>query len=448
LQFIKELIAENMIGPKLIFSTSEVNTTLVIPAIVNDEFKDDPCFKNIFVHHYNHTIVPAGLHRYHSYMFEVLKIADEFKAAKGDVWIDLVKLTGMISNIITGCSSGHTRVLREVIFKEFMYKVVEDDFFGNSEGAVIERWQGEPIKAVISRYLKQFGIDRNNDLFWAYQLFSYLNADLSLKLKFITELSEAKKQQKLFFIQMMNSGVFNGHGTVTCNLDEPIATNIRRLVDYKCSNWALDGLINDIKRKVRFINSALMLVLGGRPFGSYGEGVKDRVACLLNEDKELSGHLAFIPNHNVFTSGIIQAGTDLPMMMSWKDKEAGPTSPTKAGQNFSVPVTVLDGVMSERLGVVHEAAGRLISDRGFIVRYEEQPDSSNNEVYPNMESFITELEAASDLYRNDRDTYNAMAYRFLEMSMTKAMKLCRHVVFSASGPGHWTKKGVLLLSAR
>ena len=154
LRFIKEHTEK---GRGLLFSTSEVNTTLAVPAVIDDKYKNDPMFKDVLVHHYNHTIVPAGMPEYNTWMFERLKIANEFKWVIHDYKVDLVKLTGAVSDFITGCSTYHTHILRSDIFKEFAHKIVEDDLFGNSEGSDIERWQGKDIQKLVSEYKKKLG---------------------------------------------------------------------------------------------------------------------------------------------------------------------------------------------------------------------------------------------------------------------------------------------------
>ncbi|OQX21131.1 MAG: hypothetical protein BWK75_03850 [Candidatus Altiarchaeales archaeon A3] len=151
LKFIKEQIEEgfmkrsddnhNANNNVLLFSTSEVNTTLAIPSVVDDVYKHDHIFKNVIVHHYNHTIVPAGIPHYHANMFSRLNISEEFNDAIRDEIVDLAEITGRVSDVITGCSVMHTNVLKEDIFKKFKEKVAYDDMYGNSEGAYVERWQ-------------------------------------------------------------------------------------------------------------------------------------------------------------------------------------------------------------------------------------------------------------------------------------------------------------------
>lgn len=226
LRFIKEQIEDgfmkraddnkNANNNVLLFSTSEVNTTLTIPSVVDDAYKHDDVFKNVIVHHYNHTIVPAGIPHYHDYMFSKLNISEEFNDAvhhlasfgdfqdtpENDKIVDLVEITGRVSNVITGCSVMHTNVLKESIFEKFKEKVAYDDMYGNSEGAYVERWQGEEIKALVENYMNKTGANDYESLFGS------LEENPLLKKNFTDKLLDAKRKQKENFINELMKGTF------------------------------------------------------------------------------------------------------------------------------------------------------------------------------------------------------------------------------------------------
>ena len=88
-------------------------------------------------------------------MFDALHIAEEFRVVIHAGRVDLVKITGKVSDVITGCSKAHTKILREEIFREFADKVIYDDVYGNSEGSDIKRWQGRYVREVIRKYKKE-----------------------------------------------------------------------------------------------------------------------------------------------------------------------------------------------------------------------------------------------------------------------------------------------------
>ncbi|MDD5596079.1 MAG: glycogen/starch/alpha-glucan phosphorylase, partial [Candidatus Omnitrophica bacterium] len=430
------------IGNKLLFSTSEVNTTLVIPRVIRrteraeggkvvdliDGYRDDPAFKDLVVHHYNHTIVPAGMPYYNDWMFDALGIDEEFRCAIHDSKengriVDLVKITGMVSDFITGCSSEHTAILREEIFREFRDKIVEDDLFGNSEGSYIGRWQGERLQALIRRFMERVGFSSSYPGF-----FEALAADSVAKADFIKELLEIKKKQKEHFVCELFSETFGKMWTTWGDFiqhyeekgmeidDLPFFTFVRRVVDYKCLDFVID-LLYDPAFRAMIKNNNAILVLGGRSFGGYFNVQYNRFKHLIeNVDPEMKFHLMFVTDHNVFTSWMIQQGTDFGGMLSWKGKEAGPTSYCNAMQNGASVFAVLDGVIPERLKrIQRNAEGLILSGTGYIVEYEEQQPGQKT-IRPKKESFIEQFQAACYDYSRPVN-YGQLAFNALKMGM-------------------------------
>ncbi|MFA7677224.1 MAG: ATP-binding protein, partial [Candidatus Omnitrophota bacterium] len=423
------------VGDKLIFSLSEVNTTLVVPEVIEavrdgngeiikgDGYGDYEGFKDLLIHHYNHTIVPAGMPYYKEYMLEALSINKKFRKAARGGKVDLVKITGMVSDFITGCSSLHTRILREDIFREFPAKVVEDDLFGNSEGSYIKRWQGKQIQAVLKRYMAKVGIVGNYDVF-----FDVLNdpKHQGLRSDFIKELLEAKGNQKSSFIDSLLEGTF-GEVLVTRQEFEAAGLNIeampffgfvRRLVDYKCCDFIIDILYDEKARKVVKEQKAI-IILGGRPFDGWAHEQKSRVKRLIKDiDPEMKFHVFFIDDHNVFTSWLIQQAVDFGGMLSWKGKEAGPTSFSNAQQNLAPVFATLDGVIPERMvNVIRDEQGFPVRGTGYIVDYEEKPNE-DGQIKPKKQSFMKQLAAACQDYHNGK-AYAAVAFDSLRMGLTQ-----------------------------
>ncbi|MDD4980957.1 MAG: ATP-binding protein, partial [Candidatus Omnitrophica bacterium] len=519
LQFIKNLIRNNRISHKLLFSTSEVNTTLAIPRVIKDNFYNDIVFSDILVHHYNHTIVPAGLPKYHHELYEPLEISDEFKFTIQGGYIDLVKLTGSVSDFITGCSTEHTRICREIIYKEFAHKIVECGLFGNSEGSYIPRWQGEEVKSVIAKYTKSlsllnfgdysrfFGdlfqdeLTRNlfinsllhevkikdngedeeiidslklrsavmnfitgcateqaerlrGDLYGefeneadvrrrlkeeidlavakhikylglisenSYHFFVNLNAHEQVKQAFIKELLEAQKIQKQRFIDALIDGIFGEIGDAAREflqreniLDRPFFTFVRRFVEYKCPNLIIDILCDSAFRQ-QIIDSNAVIFIGGRRFDDWYYCQLRRVMDL---DPEMQRHIVFITNHNVYTSWLIQQGTDFGGMLSWSGQEAGPTSFGNAQINGKPTFATLDGVIPERLKpIARDASGRIIKGTGYIVSYL-APVAWAPYAKPDKASIVEQLVQSSKDYLNKQD-YGALSFNALQMGMTQ-----------------------------
>ncbi|MDD5044913.1 MAG: 4-alpha-glucanotransferase, partial [Candidatus Omnitrophica bacterium] len=420
LRFIEEGLREGLIeGKKILFSTSEVNTTLAMPRVIEDEYRNSPTFKNLLVHHYNHTIVPAGMPRYSWYMFNILKIAEEFKSAIHDGKVDLAIITGMVSDILTGCGTKHTGVLLNTIFKDFADKIAEDELFGNSEGSDIYRWQGKEITILLNKYMVKTGAKDY------CSLFEKLDKSESVKSRFIRELLAIKKKQKKVFIEELFKGTFGNIGLSRKDLKQlgvnligmPFFTFVRRLVDYKCADFIVETLYDANVREILVATGAVIFI-GGRRFSDFADRVKSGVEQLAQLDPRMKYHLIFIENHNVFTSYFLQQGVDFGGMLSWKDMEAGPTSISNSAQNGSPTIATPDGVIPERVKPIkRDSAGKVISGTGYIVEYEGSP-SRDGQTRPDRNAFIQKLQEASLDYHH-QENYGLIAYNILRMGLTQ-----------------------------
>ncbi|MEW6170924.1 MAG: glycogen/starch/alpha-glucan phosphorylase, partial [Candidatus Omnitrophota bacterium] len=418
LGFIKDNIKEGNIGRRLLFSTSEVNTTLLIPQVVNDKYRDDSDFVDLLVHHYNHTIVPEGMTCYNGHMFGRLGIAEPFSDCMYFGKVDLVKITGRVSDVITGCSSVHTKILREDIFKEVADKVVEDDLFGNSEGSDIERWQGKGIQELIRKYMRLLGAVDYVDLF------EKLDHDPSRKRKFIKEFLAIKRSQKRAFVEALFKGTFGAINITARELkalgvkfiDMPFLTFVRRVVNYKCPDFIINMFCDPAFRE-SVVRSGAVIFVGGRKFSSFFDEQCGKVQHIYTTDPRMRYHLIFISNHNVFTSWLIQQGTDFGGMLSWAGKEAGPTSFCNALQNGSPSFASPDGVIPERVKpVVRSQDQRITQGTGYLVAYGTECGFGGDRM-PDRKSFEEQLGLACSDYR--QSDYGILAYNALRVGLTQ-----------------------------
>ncbi|PIN67589.1 MAG: hypothetical protein COV98_02355 [Candidatus Altarchaeum sp. CG12_big_fil_rev_8_21_14_0_65_33_22] len=445
LRFIKEQIEDgfmkraddnkNANNNVLLFSTSEVNTTLTIPSVVDDAYKHDDVFKNVIVHHYNHTIVPAGIPHYHDYMFSKLNISEEFNDAvhhlasfgdfqdtpENDKIVDLVEITGRVSNVITGCSVMHTNVLKESIFEKFKEKVAYDDMYGNSEGAYVERWQGEEIKALVENYMNKTGANDYESLFGS------LEENPLLKKNFTDKLLDAKRKQKENFINELMKGTFGKMNFSSEELKKeniellnmPFFTFVRRLVSYKCADTILD-VIGDEKFKRKMSKNKAVIFIGGRKFDDYGKQQEKRVKEIISKDPMMKYHLIFVENYHVFNSHLLYQGTDFSGMLSWKGKEAGPTGYAKAQINGAPTIATPDGVIPERLNLIkRNEYMSIIGGNGYLVEYEnEKFPAQNREILPDKISLAEKIEEACSDYKSGN--YGVLSFNALKTGMTKS----------------------------
>jgi glucan phosphorylase len=436
-RYMEYLKRENKIGNKIIISDSETSTALANPEVMSQDLNLYPVekraqYKDIFKqlaefdiieHHYNHTIVPAGMGSFPSWKFDNLKIKKELQFIKKGQSVDMRMMVGETHNIISGCSSGHTDIMRENpdLYKHFAHKIREDDLFGNSEGSDVDRWQGEPIKLVIESFMQGLNVKT------AEALFRTLETNPKKKREFIQALKQAKKIQKQRFIYELFKGTF-GDIDVTREeleadgvdlLNRPFFTFVRRMVPYKCSDFIVDRLENEQDREA-IIRSRAVIFIGGRKFDGFSEAQHDRIKELIKLDPRLRSSIIFISNHNVSTSWMMQQGTDFGGMLSWEGMEAGPTSPSNAGLNFTNIFGTPDGVMIERLrNIKRDDKGKIIAGTGYIVEYgEEYANNAMNSRLPDKESFVNQMKTACANYKKGKD-YGLVAYNNMWLQMTQ-----------------------------
>ena len=116
----------------------------------------------------------------------------------------------------------------------------------------------------------------------------------------------------------------------------PFFTFVRRFVDYKCPDLIID-ILYDPSFKEEIIKANAVIFIGGRKFDKFYDYQRKRVEDLIAQFKEMESRLIFVENHNVFTSWLIQQGTNSGGMLSYEGKEAGPTSTLGIPSNKALP---------------------------------------------------------------------------------------------------------------
>ncbi|MBI4845486.1 MAG: glycogen/starch/alpha-glucan phosphorylase [Candidatus Omnitrophica bacterium] len=438
-RLLKRLNERGHIGDDVIISDSETSTAFANPTVVSDDLTQykgytskeleqyEEIFQlledmNIFRHHYNHTIVPAGMNRPPVTQLKKLKIQKELEFIQSGEQLDARRLVGETHDIITGCSTAHTQICKEDpdIYKEFADKVKEDELFGNSEGSYIGRWQGDGIKEVVSVWMKRLKVNNYSDFFVK------LNKEATRKNNFISMIKAVKRKQKQRFIEELFKGTF-GELDMTREeleksgvnlIDRPFFTFIRRMVPYKCSNLLVDMLYNADYRE-RIIKTGAVIFVGGRKFDDFADDQHRRIKELIEHDPRLKAHIIFISNHNVDSSWMIQQGTDFGGMLSWEGMEAGPTSPSNAGLNWTNLFSSPDGVMLERVHKIkRDIQGKIVAGTGYCIQYGNEIASDGKSRLPSKDSIMENMEKGAIAYYNQED-YDTVAFNNMWLNMTQ-----------------------------
>lgn len=437
MRYLQYLAKKGKIGKKVVVSNSETSTALANPLVINKDLKRYPLeqrqrYKEMFkkleeleilYHHYNHTIVPAGMGTFPDWKFNDLKINPEYGFITEDGKLDLRMLVGETHDIITGCSTMHTGIMREddELYKFFAHKIVEDNLFGNSEGSDVERWQAEVMQDIIKMFMGRLKVET------AESLFRELNKNNDIKQEFINSMKVVKKVVKQHLIEELFKGTF-GELDVTSEelekegvnlIDRPIFTFVRRMVPYKCCNRIID-MIEDKDYRERIIKSGAVLILGGRKFDDFAASQHRRIKELIKQDPRIRSSVLFVSNHNVGTSWLLQQGTDNGGMLSWEGMEAGPTSPGNAGLNWAAAFSTIDGVMAERvIPIERDENGKVIFGTGYVVAYgEERADNRQRSRLPDKQSIMQELEKSCRNYFQGED-HDEVCFNNILLNMTQ-----------------------------
>jgi len=417
LKLLEELKASGKVKDKLLFSLSEVYTALSVPNAVKDEFKDSPVFKDVYLHHYNHTVVPAGMPRLPASLYDFIGLNTErygSSIVEGDK-IVLARIIGREADEITGCSMLHTDILRKEVMEDFKDKIPDNISKENSEGAYLDNWQGEDIQKVIAKYYVALGARDDAGLF------KILDNSFELRSTFIAGLEDAIKKQKDQSIAW-----FNKEG-VNLSWDSALISLTRRIVNYKRLDIVVEMLKNP-EYRARFMELDISIIVGGRKFdvGDQGFGATQirTLEKLIEKYPELRNNVAIVSedsNHagyNIFIAPKIYNAVDATIMLSDRGQEAGPTTPSKVLVNAGAIIATLDGIIPEVLVPFNRDT---LEGNGFKVAYSE-------EGAPSVESLFKALEDFNAIYKN-KEFHRNLIYNSLKTGMLQGN------ISATQGPG-------------
>lgn len=183
----------------------------------------------------------------------------------------------------------------------------------------------------------------------------------------------------------------------------PVLLWTRRITSYKRLD-ILHTLFNDPLLRRRFLDTGVILVVGGRVYQRDNVSEKMLYTLLehLNLDKDLADRVIFISNYNVWEAPRMFQGADGAVMLSDDGREASATGFMKSQLNGGVVVANPDGAVPEF--VFSSGGSPLTPVNGFGVTYRQgQPDP---------ESFISALESLAAVFRNpaERCAYMRAAF--------------------------------------
>lgn len=397
-RLIQELQKRDLAKQKLVFVDNEVFASM--PTAL---------FPDAVHHHINHTVFRPGLYRPDVSSYEMLGFPQWMRPLiVRDGKINVTDAVAMFADIVTGVGLyEHTPVLRDQgIFSAHLHKLqgYNQDGVRSTNGVLLDRWQSEAIRKLISDSKRAIGLSENVDdevffeqlknkpkeqqrfqkwleiikaahvavfLDWMateQQNDRWLTAVIR---KYEEQTSETVTDPAQFVREFVSRSFYteldmgrNDEILKNLLLENPIVSNIRRQVPYKGpEKWVelLESLKRDPAQLENFRNNASRVVIGGRIFDQGAKATFERIKQLVRE-LGLEDNIATIENYNSYIAPVIfqaMAGT---VMLSDEFLEASATSMMKGVTNGAVLIGVWGGAMPELFTIIDKTQDNRIVD--------------------------------------------------------------------------------------
>jgi glucan phosphorylase len=319
---------------------SETPTLFGHPKLVNDELAVDPLFahsRTVFNDHtpleYAHPIWPK----------ETLDLTRMNPAVYGpylrDGRIDITQMLIGISDGAFGVAEKHARVMRNMPSL---------------------RPQAAKIKYVTN------GVSVD---YWQNPLFAKADSLSD------AELIAAKEKLKEEFLEWFWRRALLWPHWAKKMRTHPLALWTRRITSYKRLD-ILERMFHDPKRRHAFLDTGVVLVVGGRIYqrDNVSEKMVYGLVEFLNRDEELGERVVFLHNFNIWEAPRLFYGTDGAVMLSDDGREASATGFMKAQMNGAAVIANPDGAVPEFVFAEgNTPKGKLFN--GYSVSYSNgQPD--------------------------------------------------------------------------
>ena len=319
---------------------SETPTLFGHPKLVNDELSTDPLFaesRTVFNDHtpleYAHPIWPR----------ETLELTRMNPAVYGpylkDGRIDITQMLIGISDGAFGVAEKHARVMRAMPSLR-------------------------PQAAKIQYVTNGVSVD-----YWQHPLFSRWESMTD------ADLIAAKEKLKEAFLEWLWRRALLWPHWAKKMRTHPVALWTRRITSYKRLD-ILERIFHDPKRRQAFLDTGVVLVVGGRIYqrDNVSEKMVYGLVEFLNRDEALGERVIFLHNYNVWEAPRLFHGADGSVMLSDDGREASATGFMKAQMNGAAVIANPDGAVPEFVF----AEGATPKDKlpnGFNVTYSNgQPD--------------------------------------------------------------------------
>jgi len=272
--------------------------------------------------------------------------------------IRMANLSIVGSHSINGVAEIHTKILKEVVFRDF-YELWPQKFNNKTNGVTPRRWllNANPyLSDLITKTLK------TSDWVTKLELISKLKSKATDSV-FQKQFLEVKLQNKRRLAQIIRLVT---NGALEVNPEALFDVHVKRIHEYKRQLLNILGVIHryqwikSMSPEQRQKVTPRVVIFGGKAAPAYVAAkaiikLINSVADVVNRDNTVNKFLqvVFIPNYNVSLAEVIIPASDISQHISTAGTEASGTSNMKFAMNGGLILGTLDGAnieMCEEIG--------------------------------------------------------------------------------------------------
>jgi len=413
-------------------------------------------FPNAIRHHINHTVWEPGMHKPPEYAFSLMGFDESIRELiVTDEEINIAEYASLTADAISGVGLyEHTGVLKDKVFPSYRHKIAQHSEGGmrNTNGALLDQWQGEEVRMLINQYKDKLGLDKIAD---DKEFYSALDKTKRDKASFLKRFEMIKVLYSLELLNMFYKtqkqdmggsnwlkGILEDSGLELKDIDSildsyqsfvyrglsgrsrswpslhrkfgrlmksvlnaPMIANVRRQVVYKGPDKYLEMLRHfeaDKEALDAFKSSGTRLIIGGRIFDGKVRHLFEKELKQIAKRLGLEDKIAFIENYSIADAPVIFKGVSATIMLSDEFLEASATSMMKGVANAAALIGVFGGAMPELFNITDTETGEAVDVLTQDVAYDDIEAGLKSGKYIITNGYLVMYSPLSDERSNEK----------------------------------------------
>ncbi len=300
----------------------------------------------------------SSLNKYDGNLISAVSIIEE----GGEKKVRMANLNIVSSHKVNGVSKLHSDLMVKSIFRDF-YRISPEKFINVTNGVTQRRWlkkANEGLSKLISSKIGEGWIKNFNEL----ARFKDFAGDEQTRNEFL----QVKRNAKVLLSSYLKS-----HGNFEINPDHLIASQVKRIHEYKRQILNLLNVIqhyNQISDNPDKAWVGRTVIISGKAASAYYMAkltirLINDVAEFINNDPRTNKHLRlyFVPDYSVRLAEMIIPASDLSEQISTAGYEASGTGNMKLSMNGALTIGTYDGANIEIMEAVGEQNFFLFGNR-------------------------------------------------------------------------------------